>query len=191
VKKNIWVFSGRQGSGKSTYAKWLQAFLGLNRSTTMKFAEPLYALHDKCLPVLHEYALRPQSMKKDGELLQVLGSEYGRDKLGKNVWVDCLKQRAQKYLAEHPTNHIIIDDCRFENEFDAFADEAHMIRLTAPEYVRKARCSYWREDTTHVSEIGLDEYEQKCMFHALVDTQDGNPKDTLEKLLTHWGYINP
>jgi len=189
MKKQIFVLSGCQGSGKSTYAKWLQAYTGLENSKIMKFAEPLYELHDRCLPVLKLYGLRPYGMTKDGELLQVLGTEFGRNKLGENVWVNTLKKRVDKYLKESPTKFVIIDDCRFENEFNAFHADAHMIRLTAPASVRKARCTYWREDTSHPSETGLDDYERKMMFHAVVNTELATPKDAVRELLTQWGHL--
>ena len=121
-----------------------------------------YELHDVCLPLLKKYGIRDATMKKDGELLQVLGTEYGRKLLGDDVWVKVLKRRVDYWLRVEP-HLIIIDDCRFENEHDAFPD-ALRVHLECSEYMRKSRCSYWRTNTDHPSEIGLDNYRARGRF---------------------------
>jgi dephospho-CoA kinase len=197
MKKRIFVFSAKQGGGKTTYAKYLQAFLGIDNTKIFKFAAPLYALHDRCLPLLKQYGVRDASMEKDGELLQVLGSEYGRKCLGENVWVNVTAREVHAYLMGGPRRFAIIDDCRFENEFNEFRDIAYMIRLVAPESVRRARCSYWRENTQHPSEIGLDEYERQMLFDVVLDTSGAGDKEkhkniegAIEAMLKHFGLID-
>lgn len=197
MKKRIFILSGKQGSGKTTYAKYLQAFLGIDNTKILKFAAPLYALHDRCLPLLKQYGVRPDSMEKDGELLQVLGTTYGRKCLGENVWVDIVAREAYVWLSQRPDNFVIIDDARFENEINTFREDAYLIRLTAPEAVRKARCSYWRENTQHPSEIGLDEYERQMIFDVVLDTSGVGDKEkhkniegAIEALLKHLGLID-
>lgn len=187
TEKRIFLLSGRQGAGKSTYAKELVRVLP--ECISVKFADPLYALHDACLPILHALELRPADMKKDGELLQILGTEYGRKKLGENVWVDAVRRRVNKHLEAHSKGFVVIDDCRFPNELEAFHD-AHKIRLVAPEEVRKARCSYWREDTKHPSETALDEYEEKKMFHCEIETSNADVPKVIHELLMHWGHLD-
>lgn len=188
-KKRMWVFSGKMGSGKSTYSSAVEKFFG-KRAHRVKFADVLYQLHDVCLPILKATGVRPMDMTKDGELLQILGTEYGRNKLGENVWVDACKRTVDKILAEDPENIVIIDDCRFENEFNAFHNDSHMIRLVCPEEVRKQRCSYWRDQTNHISETGLDEYERKNMFHVNLSTDKNlSAEEGIEHLLKFWDYI--
>jgi hypothetical protein len=63
----------------------------------------------------------------------------------------------------------VIGDCRFENEFDAFP-HALRVRLGCPEEVRKSRCSMWRENTQHPSEIGLDKYAKEGWFDLYLHT---------------------
>lgn len=193
MKKRIFIFSGAQGSGKSTYAKYLQAFLGMHNAKILKFAAPLYALHDRCLPLLKEYGVRPASMDKDGELLQVLGTSYGRAKLGENVWVDIVARQAFTWLSQNKSHYVIIDDARFENEVDTFREDAYLIRLTAPEDVRRARCSYWREDKNHPSEIGLDKYEREMRFDIVMETTHEKREGiegAIEYMLKHFGLID-
>lgn len=189
-KKRIFVFSGKMGSGKSTYAEELQKAIGKEYCKVFKFAEVLYKLHDACLPILKEYGVVTGDVKKEGQLLQVLGTEYGRMCKGPRVWVDCTKRAVDQYLAKHSKNYAIIDDCRFENEFDAFHPIAHMIRLTAPRDVRKARCSAWRDTEDHISETGLDDYEKAMHFDYVVNTDQGDPPKAIEEILKLTGYIN-
>ncbi len=107
---------------------------------------------------------------KDGDLLQYLGTEFGRKKFGDNVWVDILKKKVIK-IPGYGTEDllVIVGDCRFENEFDSLP-EAFRIRLECPEEIRKTRTNSWRENTQHPSEIGLDRYAQMGIFDMYANT---------------------
>ncbi len=190
-KKRIFVFSGKQGSGKTTYSRKLQKYIGLHTCKIFKFAEVIYKLHDACLPILKDYGIITQDVEKEGQLLQVLGTEYGRVYKGPRVWVDATKRIVDKYLLENSTHYAIIDDCRFENEFDAFHPVAHMIRLTAPRDVRKARCGAWRDSEDHISETALDDYEAAGNFDCIIDT-DGTHRvdEQLERAMIEFGYFD-
>jgi len=188
-RKRIFLLSGKQGAGKTTYAQWIRAYLGLGESVLMNFADPLYEMHHACLPILKRYELRPKNMDKDGELLQVLGTEYGRRLLGDNCWVETMQKNIKKFFAHSPHAYVIVGDCRFPNEFDAFEDSAHIIRLSAPEEMRKKRCSYWREKS-HESELALDDYEAQGKFKVVIKTDGASsPKHQVEMLLKQLGYI--
>ncbi len=118
------------------------------------------------------------SSKKDGELLQYLGTEWGRKKFGKNVWVNCIQTKINgwiEYLERPDTQEIkkcmfVISDCRFENEFDGFPD-ALRVRLQCRREVRMKRCTYWRENDTHLSETSLDRYSIDEKFDLYLDTE--------------------
>lgn len=155
------LLSGAQGSGKTTIANELLRQLKLLRfdyGGTEKFAETLYELHDYMLNRMAGLT-GEKRIKKDGPLLQFLGTDWGRSRYGDNVWCDILKRKIETKLNPQDTSRhlIIIDDCRFENEFDTFP-EALRVRLEAPEKVRKLRCSAWRDNVNHPSETGLDRY---------------------------------
>lgn len=193
MQSRIILISGKQGSGKSTASRHLRKWAMQHKliPSEIKFADPLYALHAACLPVLKSFGLRPEDMEKDGELLQVLGTEYGRNRLGNDVWVNVARRCVDKWLAIDTNNICIIDDMRFENEFDAFPD-AVRIRLEASEEMRKQRCSYWREDTKHQSEIGLDVYANRGKFSGpracFISTEYTRPEITAEII---WkGFLN-
>lgn len=162
----IVLLSAKQGGGKTTLQKLL-AERSENKAATycVNFADILYEMHDAVLAILNRYWPK-RDIAKDGPLLQVLGTEWGRRTLGEDVWVKCLQNKI-KMLP--PESLVIIGDCRFENEFDGFP-QALRIRLVAPEQVRKARCSMWRENTRHPSEVSLDKYEAERRFDLMFDT---------------------
>lgn len=184
----IILISGGQGAGKTTLAN---ALLKCARqagffSHILKFADPLYRIHHAVLETA-SVVLNIPKVEKDGDLLQLLGTEWARKKFGPNVWADALKLEIEKVRRLVPENFsllIIVDDCRFENEFDAFPD-AVTIRLEVPEEIRRKRCESWRENTLHPSETGLDAYAKAGKFmHYFFGsrTPDDMAKYVLNKL---------
>lgn len=175
--KRVVLISGGQGSGKSTLAEALQQRLGHlgHMVRVFKFADPIYEMHAACLPILKRLKLVDKTVTKEGALLQVLGTEYGRRHLGEDVWVRTTKRAVEDYLDDtfgsrtvdtletRSQRVAIIDDLRFPNEFDAFPWGIR-IRLEADEAIRKARCSAWRSNTRHPSEVALDQYVREGKF---------------------------
>lgn len=166
----IIMLSGKQGSGKSTLSNVLKALLSLEYPVEqIKFASVIYRMHNACQKVLKEYA--PEfSKEKDGRLLQLLGTEWGRNSLDKNIWCKALQGNIKRYSESYPNMVFIIDDCRFENEFNSF-QEALRVRLEAPAMVRKSRANSWRDDENHPSEIGLDRYANAGGFDLVLNTE--------------------
>jgi hypothetical protein len=168
---HIILLSGKQGAGKSSTAREISNLAlkseRFSHVEIRKFAEPLYDLHDLILNKMQEWTGKLRA-KKDGRLLQLLGTEWGREVFGANIWVETMRRRLSEY--EMHERLIIIDDCRFENEFDAFP-EALRVRLWASEDVRKARTESWRADVNHPSEIGLDAYEDQGKFDLILSTE--------------------
>lgn len=121
---------------------------------------------------------------KDGRLLQLLGTEWGRQTLGNDIWVQIALNRIAE--AEHKgVDLVLIGDCRFANELDAFKDLSGAVRvfLSCSREVRKDRCSQWRDDEFHPSETGLDGYEEQVKFDLVLDTAILSPERCLEKIL--------
>lgn len=153
MKTSILLISGKMGSGKSTVARMLLERAWPVDAQLFKFADVLYSMHNRLLMELRGYNVSVP--KKDGKLLQLLGTDWGRAVYGENVWVDICKRRVNQWLASGVQRLAIIDDCRFPNELEAFPN-ALKVRLEAPADVRKQRCDAWRDDVGHASECALD-----------------------------------
>jgi hypothetical protein len=196
VKTNIILISGKQGSGKTTLAKSLCKRFGTPglpkwQAINMTFAEPLYEMHNYCRKVLTNAGVDPIHKIKDGNLLQLLGTEWGRKTLGENIWVDICKGRIKKEIemnkdrdpAFKPSRLVfIVSDCRFENELFAF-DDALTVRLECDDHIRKSRAEMWRENTQHPSEIGLDDVDYD-VFDLVVDTGKNSVDHAVELIIS-------
>ena len=170
---DIVLITGPQGSGKSTISDELvrqSKLLKYDGVKQIKFAEPLYVLHEFILNKMEGWTGTPR-VPKDGPLLQLLGTEWGRERLGQDLWVDIARREIAKYaeMFSSSKNLVIIDDGRFPNEFDR-CEDALRVRLECPEDVRKARCPAWRDNTKHLSEIALDEYAAAGKFDMYLNT---------------------
>ena len=178
----IVMIAGKQGSGKTTTANELaKNLVNFNHFVNhVKFADVIYEMHDSCLRILK--GLGVETKKKEGKLLQLLGTDFGRNELGDDIWIRCLKAKIEKIKASYPPSQqdklvIIIDDLRFENEFDAFPEALRVI-LNCPETIRMQRCSSWRTDINHPSETGLDQYASDA--YKFDKTYKSNMMSTLE-----------
>lgn len=173
------MISGKQGSGKSSLSLALSDYLTNSgkKIFNLKFADPVYALHDVVLEKARELGL-PITKDPDGALLQLLGTDWGRNTVGPSIWVNyTLKQcKLQQWR-----DIIIIDDLRMKNEFmfaDGQCDKIIRIRLECPEEIRKQRRGpKWRLNTQHQSEIDLDDWVS--MFDLVLDTEKQSVEDCL------------
>jgi hypothetical protein len=178
------LLSGKQGSGKTTLAaavekRFRAAGLGLVRH---RFASPVYTAHDAVYAVLRPLGIVSDTAK-DGDLLQLIGTDWGRKK-DPDIWVKAARAHVAQ-LEEHVRGTSVIlvsliEDARFENEFDGFP-EALRVRLECPEIVRRARTTSWRENTAHESEVGLDEYAKEARFDLMLRTDTGLVEDAAEE----------
>jgi hypothetical protein len=141
-----------------------------------KFAAPLYQMHDAVLRVASDYGIPVR--QKERELLQFLGTEWGRETKGPDVWVKAALNNLERAdrNASIPTI-AIFDDVRFENEVTLFqqalGSKVFVIRLEAPEFIRKSRgAAGGTESFQHPSECGLDHFQG---FNLVLDTTDKTP----------------
>ena len=111
--------------------------------------------------------------------LQWLGTDWGRKNFGDNVWVNATKKEVENIISTHKETNIanlidackimvVIDDCRFPNELEAFKDNFLTVRLTADRDARKGRADSWRDTENHASETALDGLEDQ--FDLVLDT---------------------
>lgn len=172
--KQVVLISGRQGSGKSTTSQRVRESLWAagRQAQHFKFAGALYEMHTAIRAILTRYGV-DELKTVDGPLLQLLGTEWGRKTRSDDIWVRCLLSSVQDYWLANPYGIVIIDDCRFENEFRAFTAcndvEVVQVRLVAPRETRKLRAEKWRENESHPSEAGLDGIDDSY-FDIVADT---------------------
>lgn len=186
MKPTIVLISGKMGSGKTTLGEGV-----VSRLTDLKlraihytFAGPLYEMHRGCLQVLDRYGI--QTPRKDGALLQLLGTEWGRKQYGENIWVEICKKRIEK---DRP-DVAVISDARFPNEVSSFLPGAITVRLDCPERVRRERIlatpgQNWRENTAHPSETALDYFDEWSMR---IDSEYEAPAYSVERVVREIEY---
>lgn len=188
METQIVLLSGKQGSGKTSLQRnlvqtWNRSAEGGFRAYALNFASVLYRMHDAVLAILKDNGI-DRTGRKDGQLLQVLGTEYGRKVLGDNVWINCVKAEMSalyKEAKEVNTKHLlfVVGDCRFENEFFAFPDDTRFstggetlkVRLRCLESIRRDRIgATFRPNTEHSSETSLDALCQENKFDVYLET---------------------
>lgn len=154
----IVAFCGDIGVGKSTLAQELAELTG---GVVLSFADPLRdmvsqivdanyltsemvdGVRAKDLPIPWLGRPEPTTGRK---LLQLCGTEFGRDMIDPDIWVKVAQQRVEEY---DPDKHIFFDDLRFNNE-------AQMIRRAGGRVVRVTRANYSYDGDSHKSEQGID-----------------------------------
>lgn len=124
--KPIIAFTGPAGCGKSTAALHLVVSHGFTR---MRFAEPLKAMlrtlglsHDEVDGPAKEMPCHLLCGKTPRWAMQTLGTEWGRDLIGSDLWV-----RAWRNAQASIKGGVVVDDCRFPNEVEAIQAERGLI----------------------------------------------------------------
>lgn len=129
------ALTGYAGSGKSTVARHLVNSHGF---TLVKFAGPLKQMM-RCLGLgdreiegdLKEQPHPVLCGRSPRWAMQTLGTEWGRDLIGSNLWVNVAMEGAQLVLDQGGS--VVIDDCRFENEAAAVrALRGEIIQIVRP-----------------------------------------------------------
>lgn len=153
---NIYLV-GYAGAGKTFGANWLKEKYNYQ---TAKFAFPVYNL-------AYNYF---DMHGKNRELLQIIGTECGRDLIDQNIWVKRFKEdmqivKAARQRLGYPNFPYIIDDCRFYNEHQALKDMGWVgIYLEVPGDIRikrlMSRDGTAQEKTlNHASETAIDQFK--------------------------------
>lgn len=115
----IIALTGHIGAGKTTVARILKT----QGYTRVRFAGPLKSM-------LHAIGLleaETDGHKKEQpceilcgktprQAMQTLGTEWGRDHIGPNFWINLWKRDARRH------DFVVVDDVRFQNEIDAVHD---------------------------------------------------------------------
>lgn len=117
------ALSGAAGAGKTTVADYLVLHYGYTR---IKFAGPLKDML-RSIGLTHN-EIEGTAKQEPSEMLcgrtpryvmQTLGTEWGRDLIGENLWVNLWQRRVTAFAAENPNAKFVVDDMRFANELEA------------------------------------------------------------------------
>jgi hypothetical protein len=113
---------GLAGSGKDTVSAILSRH---HRFAAISFAGPIYGAVSG-ITGLTPQELKDRDIKEEPipwlgksprELLQTLGTEWGREMVCDDIWIKIAMRRASQY--ERSSWHVVITDVRFQNEAEA------------------------------------------------------------------------
>ena len=149
-------FVGKAGSGKDEACKILVEEYGYEQRA---FADPMREIMRRLNPIVSRDIMLNQLRWNDFEydeakatnfgegrrLMQVLGTEIGRDMFGENFWVDLSLNDANDFTCW--------SDVRFFNEADAMSEIPHgyVVRIERPD------AGLDGDNSEHASEVEMDE----------------------------------
>jgi len=161
---------GKAGSGKTTLAQAIKGPLGLGYKH-LSFAYNLKQIAVK---------LWGQGALLDRGLMQDLG--FKMREIDVDVWCDALVREVQNakdgaFVCNEPPPRFVVDDCRFQNEYDALKAEGFVfVRCVSPEPVRVDRLRaigkfQTHEQLYHVSETSLDHIDADYVIDTYGPTE--------------------
>lgn len=169
----IGIYSPAPQSGK-TFAATVLAHHGFQ---PVSFAEPLKRMaavflesfgyrQDEALKLVwvDKHKLIPEIGCTARRLLQTIGTEWGRQQISDEIWVDCWVARAGRH------DNVVTDDVRFLNEAEAVKAAGGQVW----KIVRRSAV----HDGQHVSEGGLDDWDG---FDVVIDN-DGSIEEFRRKI---------
>lgn len=188
MTNKIIAISGKMGSGKTSLSNELLGTL-LN-SVNYKFAEVIYEMHNNIKDIARGYGI--DFPEKHRKLLQYLGTDLFRQDFGDNVWCDVMTNRIDKLFKNNSNAVVVIDDMRFESEFDCirskYPDNSLLVRLECPEEIRQERVGSAWNPTPHQSELDLDNYCEENKFDVLMRTNVFSSKEIVSYIMDGFIY---
>jgi hypothetical protein len=160
VSRVIIGLTGRAGSGKSTAARILREQHGFVELTFKSgIIRPLCVLFGVPSTVFEEDKEVPNAAlcgRTPRQIMQTFGTEWGRNLVHRNIWVDLLRRELEGY----PDRDIVISDVRFNNEaafLRAVGGRVFAVRRnpdTPQRWWAKLWAKLWRR-AQHSSEQGI------------------------------------
>lgn len=170
----IIVICGGRRVGKDTIARHLVL---AHSYIPFRFSEPIYAAVAAMTGRSIEWLMDNKNARLPmfggntvRTVLQTLGTEWGRDIIYEDIWVERLRAVVSAYVPER----FVISDCRFLNEYDAMVDFAHrhgsdcaLIRVVRP---NSAIPPEEQDGTdTHASELSICSLQPDVTFYNTSD----------------------
>lgn len=177
---------GLAGSGKDTVAEMLQSSWHHDGyvSARTAFADPIRAMCRDFL--LHAGVQEPDRYLFDRtlkevvipeigvsyrHLAQTLGTEWGQQCIGRDVWMRVLSQRLQAYCEHRQVTHFVVPDVRFAVESDWLRDQGAVLwRIERPgvqrvrEHVSEHGIASIRTHRTILNDGSIDELRKSVSF---------------------------
>lgn len=126
MHQTIIAFCGYAGSGKTTSAKVLVdelAFVRLPLAGPLKRMMASIGLSEEQIHGdLKETPCDLLCGKTPRYAMQTVGTEWGREIIGSDIWTNAWKESAWSALEYGDASGVVCDDCRFENEVEAIRD---------------------------------------------------------------------
>lgn len=150
--------AGRARSGKDTIVRHLVANYGYVQQS---FAEPLrkfvcelVGIDRRALDYVKEDVVKWLG-KSPRQMLQTLGTEWGRSMVNENIWILVGMDSAER-TQRHAGKPSAFSDVRFENEADAIRQRGgRIIHVVRPDALEVA---------AHVSEAGVPRHESDIVI---------------------------
>lgn len=169
--RRIIGIAGRAGAGKNAVASMIPS------AFVVQLADPLYAMVSAMLgtpePLLRRREFKeakvPWLGRSPRQLLQTLGTEWGRGQVADDIWIRLLERRINE-LGEQGITTIAVADLRFANEAD-------YLRSIGGEVWHVRRSSVEATDG-HASEAGV-----VAMPHDVCIDNDGTLDDLRRAVL--------
>ncbi len=155
-------FFGPQQVGKSTVAKHICAKYP-EKFRYRNFAGPLYAMAEAFYGEIPAEKEAPQELsggKSLRQFLQLLGTEFGREMLDQDVWMNQLRLGIIKDNAAGLIT--VVDDCRFTNEYDMLTESGAL-------HIEVSREGHGPKGT-HPSEIEWQKFKADAQLRNAFDT---------------------
>lgn len=172
--------SGLAQSGKSTVAEYLQSEYGYAR---YRFADCLKTM----LRVMGLTDTQIDGDEKEIPLellcgrtpryaMQSLGTEWGRQMIGPDLWVNSWANTVKNFLQDDPDSllydRVVVEDIRFPNELEKVREMGGLIlRIERPNIVQMK---------IHASETALDDVKWNEFGHVIVN--GGTKEQLFEKI---------
>lgn len=156
----IGLYSPYMQAGKSTLAEALIYERGFTRvkmadalKTMLRALLAYQGLRDDAIEMRIEGVLKAESSpwlygQTPRYAMQTLGTQWGRDCMGEDFWVEVASSKIYTLLAAG--RPVVIDDIRFENEYYMVRmfEAGFMAKVTRPEMDPQSSMPWWRKPFT-------------------------------------------